>query len=104
MPSVVAKSKVMTLSDGLLSVIVKTKSVVPESPSRIVASAIVANAVSSFEIIPSPCASEIVAPLGLVRLRNSVSACSTVTSPSATAVTVFVVSPAAKVSVPVMAT
>ena len=104
MPSAVAKSTVIELADGLLSETVKTIFVAPEFPSVIAASVIVTSAVSSLEIVPSPCASAIVAALGLVRFKNNVSACSTVTSPFTTTDTVLEVCPAAKVSVPLVAT
>ncbi len=73
-----------------------------EFPSASVTSPIeiVTGVVSSFRMVPVPWPSAIVAFTGLDKVRVKVSSASTAVSPLTGTGTVFVVSPAAKVSVP----
>ena len=104
MPSAVAKSTVTALPLADESVTLKTAFVVPVFPSVTVTSLIESvGAPSSSVIVPTPCASEIVALPGLVRLRKNVSLFSSIRSPLTSTVTCFVVWPAVKVSVPFVA-
>ena len=76
----------------------------PASPSVTVASPIdTVGAVSSSVIVPTPCASPSVAFEGALRLRKKLSFGSSSRSPFTSTVTVCVVSPAAKLSVPAVA-
>jgi hypothetical protein len=78
--------------------------VVPELPSVTLTSLIVSTGGgSSSVIVPVPCPSTMVAFDAFVRLTRKVSFASSSVSLLTTTVTVFVVSPAAKVSVPVPA-
>ncbi len=77
---------------------------VPVSPSVTVTSPIATEgSESSSVIVPSPCASSIDAFKALDRLRKKFSSFSSSASPLTSTVTVFVVSPAAKLSVPAVA-
>ena len=58
---------------------------------------------SSFVIVPTPCASAIVAPTAFVRFTTNVSFGSTAVSPVTATVIVLLVVPAAKLSVPLPA-
>ena len=78
--------------------------VVPESPSVTVTSLTASDGrASSSVIVPTPCASAIVAFVGLVRLRKKFSSASSSRSPLTRTVTCFVVWPAVNVSVPLVA-
>ncbi len=82
-------------------VTVKSKLVVPELPSLSATSLMVsAESASSFRIVPRPWLSAMVAFTGLVRLTKSVSSASGVTSPRTVTLTVCVVWPGLKVTVP----
>ncbi len=82
----------------------KTALVVPASPSVTVASPIdTVGSVSSSVIVPTPCASAIVAFEGRLRLTKKLSVASSSRSPLTMTVTVCVVTPAAKFSVPAAA-
>ena len=74
--------------------------VVPLLPSATDTSLIDSVAASSFVIVPWPWASAIVAPDGLERFTTNVSFASTVVSPLTDTSIVWLVVPAAKVSVP----
>ena len=79
----------------------KVAATVPELPSVTVTSLTdSAGSASSSVIVPMPCASTIVALPAFVRLTVNVSFGSSRKSPLTMTVTCFVVSPAAKVSVP----
>ena len=99
MPLAVAKSTVtvFVLTNGMLTV--KTKLVVPLSPSARLTSSIDSEA-SSLRIVPWPWPSGLVALLGLVRLTTNVSWASGVVSPLTWTVMVLDVSPGANVRVP----
>ena len=88
-------------------VTVKTKLVVPVLPSFSVTSLIASDgsgvAASSLVIVPTPWASEIVAPVAPDRFTLKVSSGSTVVSPFTRTVTVAVAWLAAKLSVPLLA-
>ena len=75
--------------------------VVPEFPSATLTSLMeIAGWLSSFRIVPIPCASAIVAFEGLVRLRENVSFDSFFASPLTVTLTCSTVSPEMNVTVP----
>src|SRR4051794_6836660 len=87
-----------------VSVTVKLKLVAPELPSASVTSLIEsAGSASSFLIVPTPTLPPIVAFTGPVRFTSRVSSGSGVTSPRTETVSVCVVWPAVKVTVPLFA-
>ena len=86
-----------------LSVTVNVAFVVPESPSATVMSLTAIVGPSSSEIVPTPCASEIVAFVAFVRFRSSVSSSSSIESVVSATLTVSVVTPGEKLSVPLRA-
>jgi len=61
-------------------------------------------AASSFVIVPVPCALPIVALTGMLRFTTNVSSASLTVSPFTSTVMLLVVSPEAKVTVPLAAT
>ncbi|MNS91340.1 hypothetical protein D3C72_1254250 [compost metagenome] len=105
--SCVVQSTVIASSAAALSVIVNTASTVPELPSVIVTSSIVkfGRGASSSSIVTNPWLSEIVAPpVALVRLTVKDSLPSSSSSPLTVRDTVLLLSPGAKVIVPLAAT
>ena len=108
MPAVAVPLAVAKFTDDAalrspVRVTVNTKLVVPLSPSARVTSLIAraGGGTSSFVIVPSPWASEIVAPVAPDRLTVNVSSGSTVVSPLTRTVIVAVAWLAAKFTVPV---
>ncbi len=89
------------------SATVKVAVDVPLSPSAIFGRSLidsvgVGGAASSLVIVPRPCASEMVALVGLVRLTKKDSVGSNVASPLTKTVTGFAVSPGLNVKVPLV--
>ncbi len=78
--------------------------VVPVSPSVTLTSSIEMSGMSSLRMVPTPCASAIVALAGLLRLMKNVSSSSMVSSPLTVTAIGWLTTPGAKVSVPLVAT
>src|SRR5215212_359944 len=105
----VATLTVIVRSLGVDRVTLKTNGVVPHGlkkvekqllPSFSDTSLIDRLALSSSTIVPTPCGSAIVAFVGLERLTQNVSSSSSMASPQIMTLTVCVVEPGVKVSVP----
>ena len=88
--------RLIVVNDGL-------RDLVPDSDPELVTRARLAGCVSSLTMVPTPWPSAMVALTGVSRLTKKVSVGSNLVSPTTCTVTVWLVSPGAKMTVPLVA-